>query len=272
MESHWALPEGNPWSTPFAHALLHHLDLFPGARVLDIAAGGGIPAFYIADQVGPQGHVLAVDIHHPQVLRARGMQGTRMPWLQFEVGDMRHLPPNLPKFDRITGNIAFMFFRPDRPAALKSLVQFLKPGGQIVLTWPTKGTFDSLWRRVEQEMQSRNLTVELERFHEYLDERPSTDDAHGWLCELGMENIETVEWPLEIETGPGKEFLGHPLLRGGFLDDVYECFDDQEKAEEFMQTIADDLDSFLPLTAQRGVVSGWMPLELHGRDKGLFRV
>jgi len=259
MESHWALPEQDYWSTPFAHALLHHLDLPAGAKVLDVASGAGIPAYYIADQVGPEGQVLAVDIHQHQVLRARSAKGARMPWLQFEVGDMRNLPDTLPKFDRITGNIAFMFFRPDRPAALGNLVRFLKPGGQIVLTWPTQGTFDSLWDRVRREMEARKLATELERFQEYLDERPSTQHAQEWLNALGMEKVETAEWPLEIETGPGREFLEHPLLRGGFLDDVYECFDDQDKAEAFMNTIAADLESFLPLTAQRGVLSAWMP-------------
>lgn len=264
MIKHWALPEHDYWSTPFARVLLRYLDLFPGATVLDVASGAGIPAYYIADQVGPEGQVLAVDIHPHQVLRARNAKGARMPWLTFEVGDMRNLPESLPRFDRITGNIAFMFFRPDRPAALKSLLRFLKPGGQIVLTWPTRGTFDSLWARVRREMESRGLDLELRRFQEYLDERPSTQHAREWLTALGMENVETAEWPLEIETAPGRAFLEHPLLRGGFLDDVYECFDDQDKAEEFMQVIADDLESFAPVTALRGVFSAWMP----GEEKG----
>jgi len=64
---------------------------------------------------------------------------------------------------------------------------------------------------------------------------------------------------LEVETGAGHEFLYHPLLRGGFLEDVYECFTDQELAESLMQTISQDIPSFIPLIAQRGVMSGWYP-------------
>ena len=60
MSLHWQLPESDPWSTPFARVLLEQLDLFSGATVLDIAAGGGIPAFCIAEQVGPHGMVLAI--------------------------------------------------------------------------------------------------------------------------------------------------------------------------------------------------------------------
>ena len=96
MAPSWSLPETDPWSTPFAQLLMHHLDLQPGNTVLDIAAGGGIPAFHLAEQVGPKGKVLAVDIHQAQVLRAKSIQDRHMPWLQFEVGDMRFLPETLP--------------------------------------------------------------------------------------------------------------------------------------------------------------------------------
>ena len=144
MPSSWALPENDPWSTPFAELLLHKLELRSGDSVLDIASGGGIPAFYLAEQVGPEGSVLAIDIHQAQVLRSRSIQGRHLPWLKFEVGDMRFLPPTLPEFDRITGNLSFMFFRPNRFESLSNIVSFLKPGGQIVLTFPSLGTFDSL--------------------------------------------------------------------------------------------------------------------------------
>lgn len=257
MKSHWALPENDYWSTPFAQALLNLLDLQPGATVLDVASGGGIPSFYLADQVGPEGQILAVDINQRQVQRGRTLQGNQFPWLKFELGDMKNLPPDLGQFDRITGNLSFMFFRPNRLDALKSLLRFLNPGGQIVLTFPSLGTFDSLWKRVENEMKKRRLKDEMLALHEYIEERPSSKDASDWLNECGLQNVNVIEWPLEIESGSGREFLEHPLLRGGFLDDIYECFKDPALADDFMNRIANDVDSFFPLIAQRCAMSGW---------------
>jgi hypothetical protein len=150
-----------------------------------------------------------------------------------------------------------MFFRPDRETALHQLLWFLKPGGQLVLTFPSLGTFDSLWQQVDQEMLTKGLTAEREKFADYIAERPSAENARGWLQSGGLERIDVAEYPLEVETGAGNEFLYHPLLRGGFLDDVYECFTDQELAESFMQGIASETSSFLPLIAQRCVMSGW---------------
>jgi SAM-dependent methyltransferase len=237
--------------------LLQHLQLFPGATILDIASGHGIPAFHLAEQVGPTGQVLGIDLSAGQVARARAIQGDQLPWLRFECLDMRALPADRSTFDRITGNLSVMFFRPNRFEAVQGLVEHLKPGGQLVLTFPSLGTFDSLWRRVDQEMAVRGLLTERRRLEAYVAERPSAEEGRGWLDRVGLERAVIAEYPLEVATGPGPEFLYHPLLRGGFLDDVYECFEDQQLANGVMTAVAEDLASFTPLIAQRCVLSGW---------------
>ncbi len=253
------LPKKDPWSRPFAESLLAYLDLEAGLTVLDVTCGDGIPAFYLAHRVGPAGCVLAIDLNESQLVRARAVQGSYVPWLEFRCEDVKQLPQNLGRFDRITGNLSFMFFRPHRETALHQLLRFLKPGGQLVLTFPSLGTFDSLWQRVDQEMQHQGFTAERERLADYIAERPSAEDAGTWLKSGGLERIDVAEYRLEVVTGPGQEFLYHPLLRGGFLDDVYECFTDRDLADLFMQVIANDVSSFVPLFAQRCVMSGWLP-------------
>jgi SAM-dependent methyltransferase len=257
VKSRWPLPKQDYWSTPFAEALLHHLDLSPGTAILDIACGHGIPAFYLAEHVGPAGAVLGIDLSPHQIARAQAIQGSQLSWLRFECLDMRALPATLPSFDRITGNLSVMFFRPDRFDTVRGLVEHLKPGGQVVLTFPSLGTFDSLWRRIDQEMAGRGLQAERQRLAAYVGERPSAEEARGWLLTLGLQEITVAEWPLEVHTGPGDMLLHHPLLRGGFLDDAYECFEDQRLADEVMNQVAEDLPSFTPLIAQRCVLSGW---------------
>jgi hypothetical protein len=150
-----------------------------------------------------------------------------------------------------------MFFRPNRFETVYGLMDHLKPGGQLVLTFPSLGTFDSLWRRIDHEMAARGLGTERQRLGEYVAERPSAEEGRAWLDALGLERIEATEWPLEVATGPGSLFLHHPLLRGGFLDDVYECFPDQRLADEVMKAVSEDVPSFTPLMAQRCVLSGW---------------
>ena len=152
-----------------------------------------------------------------------------------------------------------MFFRPNRKETLEQLIKVLNPGGQLVLTFPSLGTFESLWKRVDQEMTALGLVKERQALTEYREERPSATDAKQWMNEIQLERVEITEYPLEVLTGNGQAFLYHPLLRGGFLDDIYECFTDQHLAENFMNTIANDVQSFTPLVAQRCVMSGWKP-------------
>ncbi|WP_447971402.1 class I SAM-dependent methyltransferase [Nitrospira sp. M1] len=251
------LPRKDYWSTPFAESLLAHADLPQGITVLDIACGSGLPTFYLAQHVGQTGRVVGLDISEAQLLRARTYQGPHFPWLEFRQSDIRHLPSDLGTFDRITGNLSFMFFRPNRKETLEQLTHYLKPGGQLVLTFPSLGTFDSLWKRVDQEMMEQGLASEQQALTEYRKERPSAKDAKQWLTEIGMKHVQVSEYPLEVETEGGQAFLQHPLLRGGFLDDIYECFADQQHAEHFMEIIANDIQSFLPLIAQRCVMSAW---------------
>jgi len=255
----WPLPQQDSWSTPFAEALLQHLDLVPGATILDLASGDGIPAFYLAEQVGPTGQVLGIDREERPLARARGLQGPHLPWLRFECLDMRALPARLPAFDRITGNLSVMFFRPNRFETVRGLLAHLKPGGQLALTFPSLGTFDGLWRRIDQAMAAHGLRLERQRLAAHVAERPSAEDARGWLNRLGLQRIRVSESSLTVTTGPGPLFLSHPLLRSGFLDDAFDCFEDARLAETVMRTVSEDLPSFTPLIAQRCVLSGWTP-------------
>ncbi|MCS6329360.1 MAG: class I SAM-dependent methyltransferase [Nitrospira sp.] len=255
----WPLPAQDDWSTPFAELLLEQLDLRTGLRILDIASGHGIPAFYLAERVGPTGSVIGIDASRSQVASARAIQRAELPWLRFDCVDMRALPASLPTFQRITGNLSVMFLRPNRFEAMKGLIEHLEPGGQLVLTCPSLGTFDSIWKRIDQEMSRHGLTIERERLAAHVAERPSAAEARGWLEQLAMERIDVIERPLEVASGSGQRFLQHPLLRGGFLDDAYECFEDAGLADTVMSSVAADLESMIPLTARRCALSGWKP-------------
>ena len=253
----WPLPAQDDWSTPFAEVLIQQLDLRSGLTILDIASGHGIPAFYLAEQVGPTGTVVAIDASRSQVASARAIQRGELPWLRFDCQDMRAIPASLPTFQRITGNLSVMFLRPNRFEAMRGVIDHLAPGGQVVLTFPSLGTFDSIWRRIDQEMGRHGLVIERERLAAHVAERPSAAEACGWLERLELERIAVVEQPLEVVSGSGQRFLQHPLLRGGFLDDAYECFEDQRLAEEVMTRVSLDLESMTPLIAQRCAISGW---------------
>jgi hypothetical protein len=108
-------------------------------------------------------------------------------------------------------------------------------------------------------MANRQLRTERRRFEAYVAERPSAEEGSAWLLKLGFKRIVAKDYPLEVSAGSGQALLQDPLLRGGFLDDVYECFEDSHLADDVMTAVAEDVQSFAPLVAQRCVLSGWKP-------------
>jgi SAM-dependent methyltransferase len=52
-----------PFMAPFVEAILDAVDLYPGAKVLDLACGTGFAAHAAAARVGPAGRVSGADVN-----------------------------------------------------------------------------------------------------------------------------------------------------------------------------------------------------------------
>lgn len=132
-ESGWRSP-GNQMMT---ERLLDLAQIAPGQQVLDLACGAGDPAFDIANRVGPQGHVLGLDITEPMVEGARdyarrhGIANVEFRIVASEID----LPVPPASVDAVTCRQGLMFM-PDPTAALRAWRRALKSGGRVaVSTW-----------------------------------------------------------------------------------------------------------------------------------------
>ena len=213
LSRQWPLPAEDDWSTPFAEVLLTQLDLRPGLTILDIACGHGIPASTWLNRLARLAPVLGIDASRGQGGQCQEAATGALPWLRFECCDMRALPASVPTFQRITGNLSVMFLRPHRFEAMRGLIEHLAPGGQVVLTFPSLGTFDSIWQRIDQEMSRHGLTIERARLAAHVAERPSAAEARGWLERLNMERIDVIERPLQSRAGPAAISAASALTR-----------------------------------------------------------
>ncbi len=125
---------------PVTNALVEYAKPELGMRVIDLASGTGEPAISLADRVGGQGHVTAVDLSSELLAiaekraRARGLNN-----LTLHQGDAHSLPFPDDHFDLATSRFGVMFFR-DVEKALSELHRVLRPGAQAcLLAW---GSFD----------------------------------------------------------------------------------------------------------------------------------
>jgi SAM-dependent methyltransferase len=171
----------------------------PGARCLDLGTGAGSIAALLAERVGPDGEVHAVDIDTSRL--------TDMPEQvtvhQYDVRD--GLPVEGP-FDLIHARL-LMVHLPEREEVLTGLVEALAPGGWLVLgdlsdrpldvvTAPDDASAD-LFRRMlhlshEVVSPARGISFAWARL------------AAGWMLGAGLAEVEAFEHgSIDIGGGPG---------------------------------------------------------------------
>jgi SAM-dependent methyltransferase len=99
-----------------------------GQRVLDVACGTGVVARAAGDIVGPQGHVVGIDLNPAMLEVAR----TARPDLEWRQGDAEDLPFETGSFDVALCQSALFFF-PDPGRAVREMARVVGTAGTVAI-------------------------------------------------------------------------------------------------------------------------------------------
>ncbi len=114
---------------PSSEFHLLRLGVGTGWRCLEIGAGNGSLSQWLAQRVGPAGHVIASDV------RTDLMQGISSGNLEVRRFDVVHDEPSDAPYDLIAVR-ALLHHLPEHRAVVSRIVRWLKPGGRLFIQEP----------------------------------------------------------------------------------------------------------------------------------------
>ena len=103
----------------------------PGEVVVDLGSGAGFDCLLAARQVGPNGHVIGVDMTHEMLKAAReNARKIGAAHVEFRLGELEHLPIADGTADVVLSNCVINLV-PDKAQVFREAFRVLKPNGRF---------------------------------------------------------------------------------------------------------------------------------------------
>jgi SAM-dependent methyltransferase len=152
QQTDWAAGDGarlGALGALHAELLCEAIDIHPGERVLDVAAGSGAAALAAARRWAD---VIATDFVDHLLDSARRVADAYGLTLRTRVADAQNLPFDDDEFDVVMSTFGAMF-APDQQAVADEFLRVCRPGGRIgLVAWTPGSLMDAIFRATQRHL------------------------------------------------------------------------------------------------------------------------
>ena len=181
-------------SARLTRRLLRLTRLRKNSIALDAGSGTGAVARVMAEMVGPDGEVVALDRSRDRILHGRAL-ATNGP-LQFVQGDITAIPLEDRSVDYAWCRFVFEYLA-EPEAALQELVRVVRPGGKVVVgDLDGNGVFHYPQPEFLKSASEKLVTALKGRFDPYTGRK-----LYNWAHKCGLRNIHVHVFPYNLYAG-----------------------------------------------------------------------
>lgn len=244
----------------FGERLLLALDLPARASVLDLACRTGYPAVQVLDRAR-DGRVIALDEDGRYLELARARAGSELGRrIFFKQGSPASLGFSDEIFSNVIGNLVDRVAR-DRASVLAESARVLRPGGQLAVTLPLRGSFVEvidLLREVAEQLGADELSQRVDR---YALSMPTADELHGELEAHGFERVSVDAWQFSLEYASAADLFADPVIQAAAMPEWRACADGSDRPDDVFVGLRRFIDTYFegrrfPLTVEGGCAVG----------------
>lgn len=219
---------------PAQERLLAKSNIREGSRVLDISCGTGLVTFPIADIVGKEGKITAIDLSEGMIERARKEAGKRgYDLIDFKQMDAESLDLPDDSFDIAVNSLGLMYY-PNPDQALAEMYRVLAPGGTAsALVWGQRKACG--WAEIFPIVDRRVKTDVCPLFFQL----GTGQQLHYVFKKAGFEDLTTDRFEVSLNYETEEEAIVAAFL-GGAVALAYRKFNDtvkKEVHEEYIESI-----------------------------------
>ncbi len=240
------------WTRRFARLLLQCVSLPEKAMVLEVGCRTGHLSLELIRKMGGHGRIIALESSGPllDVARAKAddLSGRRIFFRTERLTGKLSFADDV--YDLTCSNVGLDEVEAPLETALAEMVRVTKPGGQVVVSLPLRGTWQEFLDIYREVLIKQDRDAILARLEDWVDEHlPDMEQARAMMVRAGLKDVSVQSQRFGLLFRSAREFFFAPVIEYGPLKTWKDLSGKGQEMQDIFWYIKEAIDSYFSETA-----------------------